>query len=342
MRSDNFNDVNRTDWPLFTTIEEVRPKFAESAVVQVAIGGWGDTTGFEKAAKTEKSRKLFAENVKAMLDATGADGIDIDWEYPGGNGEDYKVNPNSGKTWEIEAYPELLRAIRNTIGSSKTMSAAVPGLPRDMLTFTPTTIPKIMESVDFLNIMTYDLMNRRDYATKHHAGVTGSLLAVHTYLKRGVPPSNANLGLAFYVKWFKTAVGQDCSRRTTGCPTELMEDPTTGADLGKAGAFSWHDKVPPELSQSFREALNYGSYDQEQGGFSYWDKEERLFWSWESPDALRTKLLLVAENFKLGGVFAWGLGEDAPDFDHLRAANSAMKDLSSMNFDAVYRDRSEL
>jgi len=83
MRSDIFNDANRTEWPLFTTVKEVRPKFPNATAIQVAVGGWGDTAGFEAAAKTEKSRKLFAKNVKAMIDATGADGLDVDWEYPG-------------------------------------------------------------------------------------------------------------------------------------------------------------------------------------------------------------------------------------------------------------------
>ena len=40
----------------------------------VAIGGWGNTAGFEVAAATARSRKLFAHNVKLMVDATGADG----------------------------------------------------------------------------------------------------------------------------------------------------------------------------------------------------------------------------------------------------------------------------
>ena len=40
----------------------------------VAIGGWGNTAGFEIASATESSRKLFAHNVKSMVDATGADG----------------------------------------------------------------------------------------------------------------------------------------------------------------------------------------------------------------------------------------------------------------------------
>ena len=43
----------------------------------VAIGGWGDTAGFSVAAATESSRKLFAQNVKLMIDATGADGEDV-------------------------------------------------------------------------------------------------------------------------------------------------------------------------------------------------------------------------------------------------------------------------
>ena len=40
----------------------------------VAIGGWGNTAGFDIAAATDATRKLFAHNVKVMIDATGADG----------------------------------------------------------------------------------------------------------------------------------------------------------------------------------------------------------------------------------------------------------------------------
>jgi GH18 family chitinase len=75
MRSDTFNTPEQDDWPLFTTVDEIRPKFADGTIIQVAIGGWGDTDGFSTAAKTEESRKLFASNVKAMLHATGADGM---------------------------------------------------------------------------------------------------------------------------------------------------------------------------------------------------------------------------------------------------------------------------
>lgn len=75
IRSDTFNTPDQHEWQLFTTIDEVRAKFPKGTIVQVAIGGWGDKGGFSKAAKTAEGRKLFANNVKAMLDATGADGM---------------------------------------------------------------------------------------------------------------------------------------------------------------------------------------------------------------------------------------------------------------------------
>jgi len=41
----------------------------------IAIGGWGDTRGFEEAARTESNRGRFATNVARMVELTGADGI---------------------------------------------------------------------------------------------------------------------------------------------------------------------------------------------------------------------------------------------------------------------------
>ena len=68
---------------MFTTVEDARSKFHQGTKIMVAIGGWGDTYGFSVAARTTSSRARFARNVAAMVEATGADGVDIDWEYPG-------------------------------------------------------------------------------------------------------------------------------------------------------------------------------------------------------------------------------------------------------------------
>lgn len=84
MNSDVFNsDQAAPDFPLFTTVEEVRSKFHPGTKVMIAIGGWGDSQGFEKASKDANSRKRWCSNVTKMIQQTGADGVDIDWEYPG-------------------------------------------------------------------------------------------------------------------------------------------------------------------------------------------------------------------------------------------------------------------
>ncbi len=188
-----------------------------------------------------------------------------------------------------------------------------------MIAFNPDTIPAINASLDFFNIMTYDLMNRRDHVTKHHTGVELSLDAINAYLEGGVPPEKANLGFAFYVKWFKTDPHADCDKQPVGCRTTLMEDPVTGADLGQSGGFSWHDHVPPEVSTSFKKALANGQYDSEGGGHYFWDSDENVWWTWDDPQAIMKKFPAIIEKKNLGGVFAWGLGEDATNWTRLRA-----------------------
>ncbi|KAH0489395.1 hypothetical protein TgHK011_009827 [Trichoderma gracile] len=317
MRSDVFNvDKTPAEFPLFATVNQVRKQFKPATKIMVAIGGWGDSQGFEDAAREGTSRKRWAGQVKAMVDLTGADGVDIDWEYPGGNRDDYKLIPNSQREWEIEAFPLLVAELRSALGSDKLLSIAVPALERDLMAFTNSTVPSIVENVDFLNVMTYDMMNRRDRFVKHHSGVDESEEAIRRYIDRGAPPHKLNLGLGYYAKWFMT---EKCdAQQPLGCRTQLLEDPTSGADLGKTGAFSWHDEVPVELVDSFRRAQTHGFYDYD-GSYGYWDAVEKRWWSYDTPGTIGAKIAWLVGDLELGGVFAWGLGEDAPLFEHLRA-----------------------
>ena len=227
----------------------------------------------------------------------------------------------------------LLAEVRSALGPDKLISAAVPGLPRDMLAFTKTTIPAISASLDFFNVMTYDLMNRRDNVTKHHTGIELSLTAINAYEERGVLAEKMNLGFAFYIKWYKTDPQGGCDANPVGCKTTLMEDPLTGADLGQAGAFSWHDTVPAEVSASYKRAMVHGKYDSEGGGHYYWDSAENIWWSWDTPDVIAKKFPAIMEKKNLGGAFAWGLGEDAVDFIHLKQLTFEMKKFAKRHQD---------
>ncbi|KAF9869687.1 glycosyl hydrolase family 18 [Colletotrichum karsti] len=321
MNSDTFNkDV--AEWPLFTTVEKVRTHFRPGTKVMVAIGGWSDNKGFDTAARTPESRKKWAQNVADMVKATGADGVDIDWEYPGGNGEDYKNITNEEKKWEIDAYPLLLEEIRRQLPREKLISAATPGLEGDMIAFTKEHTPRIARALDFMNVMAYDMVGRRANVTQHHTGLELSRIAVENYMNRGVPAHKINLGLAFYTKWISTT---DCPEgKEVGCPTPLMEDPVTGADLGKTGGFSWADGVSAGDKESFARAEKDGKYDEKGGGYYYLDRAEKKFWTYDNPDAIRRKFPAIVDRMRIGGVFAWGLGEDGPEYNNLKTVNEEL------------------
>ncbi|CAM1508580.1 Fc.00g054280.m01.CDS01 [Cosmosporella sp. VM-42] len=337
MRSDLFNvDETPDEFPLFTTVDDVRPQFASATKIMVAIGGWGDA-GFELAAKNDSTRKRWTRQVAAMVDVTGADGVDIDWEYPGGNRDDYKAVPNSEREWELEAFVHLMEDLRDALGPDKIISAAVPGKDCDLMAFTSSTVPRIMQQVDFLNIMTYDLMNRRDSITKHHSGVSDSREAIERYVIRGAPADKLNLGFPYYAKWFMT---EECDiEKPLGCSTQLLEDAETGADTGKTGGFSWHDKTPEELTDSLSRAQSEGTYD-EDGSYYYWDPQERRWWSFDTIKTITRKFSDVVDELSVGGVFAWGLGEDAPKFEHFQATMEEVRSRQGRN--GGLRGRDEL
>lgn len=79
---------------------------------------------------------------------------DIDYEYPGGNGADWKQVPNPDKAFEVEAFPLFLAQIKAAIGD-KQLAIAVPGREEDMIAFTAEQTPKISNAVDFVNVSTH-------------------------------------------------------------------------------------------------------------------------------------------------------------------------------------------
>ncbi|EKV19001.1 Class V chitinase, putative [Penicillium digitatum] len=377
-----FNSDSPAAYKPFEDPETMRKRFSPDTKLMVAIGGWGDTAGFSEGAKDEASRTRYAQNVAAMLDANGFDGVDIDWEYPGGNGQDYKDVPNSKKVDEIETYPLFLEALREAIGD-KVLSIAVPGRKQDFLAFTKEQGPKIFKSVDMINVMSYDLTNRRDNVTDHASGVQNSLETINDYLAIGADPEKLNLGFAFYAKWFTTDPNSDCDENPLGCHLAKLEN-DDGTDNGKSGAltfeasnaaaapqnlrystdgtcgFGANAKCPSgqccsasgycgttdeycqagclsdygtckgiSITDSWRKAQKYGKTDEEGGGQYYFDSQNNIFWTWDTPELIARKFEEIVEAKKLGGVMAWSLGEDTYNFEHLEAIQKGLESQAS-------------
>ncbi|UKZ79240.1 hypothetical protein TrVFT333_006990 [Trichoderma virens FT-333] len=304
----------------FMPLDQIRALFDHGTKICMAIGGWGDTAGFSAGAQNKTTRRAYAKNVAATVKRLGYDCVDIDWEFPGGNGQDYIQTPNSEKAWEIDAFPLFLQEIKSAIGGHIELSVAAPGRVEDMIAYTPENVAKINHIVDFVNVMTYDLMMRRMNTTTHHSGVANSLASVTTYIERGLSPSKINLGFAFYAKYFTTAPGYNCTT-PVGCPTAVLED-AQGNDTGLSGAITFEVST---YAGALEHAVANGIADEQLGGQWWWDSEKEIFWTWDTAEFAARKFKEIVVPKGLGGVFAWALAQDSYDWSRFKAMQAGVK-----------------
>jgi len=173
--------------------------------VIVSMGGWTGCYSCSDVFSTDASRKIFASSVKHVLDLYGADGIDLDWEYPtiaGAPGHPYGPA-------DKDHFTSLIRTLRDTLGDRREISFAAGGFTQyieesvDWKAVTPL--------VDRINLMTYDLVTGNDSVTGHHTGLYSTPTqkescdnAVRLLKKKGVPMNKLVLGAAFYARvWEK-------------------------------------------------------------------------------------------------------------------------------------------
>lgn len=116
-----------------------------------------------------------------------------------------------------------------------------------MIAYTKEQGPKIWKSVDFVNVMSYDLMNRRDTHTKFASSVQESLNTIDNYAEICLDGEKMNLGVAYYAKWAFTDPKGGCSQEhALGCPVLPLEKPD-GSDSGNSGVvtFEPQNMAPP-------------------------------------------------------------------------------------------------
>ncbi|KII95055.1 glycoside hydrolase family 18 protein [Plicaturopsis crispa FD-325 SS-3] len=88
----------------------VQAAHANGKKVKLSVGGWSGSTYFSPAVATDQSRRIFANNILNTYNAFGLDGIDIDWEYPGQQGDGMnQVSPTD--TPNFLAFLRLLRLV---------------------------------------------------------------------------------------------------------------------------------------------------------------------------------------------------------------------------------------
>lgn len=170
---------------------------------------------FSNLAGSEAAQSAFGASLVSFMQTYGFDGVDIDWEYP--------VAPErSGKEKDFENYVTFLANLKKTLGGSGHRYGLSITLPSSYWYLKNFDIVKISRSVDWFNMMSYDLHGTWDSTDKWigsivqaHTNLTEIDLALQLLWRNNIDPAKVVLGLGFYGRTF-TLAQPSCT--SPGCP----------------------------------------------------------------------------------------------------------------------------
>lgn len=169
--------------------------------VLLAIGGWNEgSENYSKLAASPSRRQKFVKQSCQFIRQHGFDGLDIDWEYPADRG---------GVPEDKQNFVSLVRELRNEFSSYGLMLTAAIGASIDKIN-RAYDIRALSQSLDYINVMTYDYGGHWDNRVTANAPMTGNgpciVNTIDHLIRMGAPPSKLVLGVPFYGRTF-TASG---------------------------------------------------------------------------------------------------------------------------------------
>ncbi|WP_025763989.1 glycoside hydrolase family 18 protein [Dyadobacter tibetensis] len=198
----------KTDSINFRKLNELKLKNRELKIL-ISIGGWAWSENFSDAVLTDSSRKVFAKTSVDIIRKYDLDGVDIDWEYPGMEGEEgnvFRPEDKENYTLMFAALREELDQMEKETGSPKLLTTAVAGFGEYLQ---HTDMKMAASYLDYVNLMTYDLFVPD--ISVHHAGLYASDgydsnknadHCVKAFIAAGVPVEKLVMGLPFYGRSF--------------------------------------------------------------------------------------------------------------------------------------------
>ena len=154
--------------------------------VLLCIGGTC-YSGLSEMAADSLKRASRAGDCARIIREYGIDGIDFDWEVPGGPG---------GTPDDQDNFTLVLKAVRDSIGSDKLLTVASGG----DISF---NVDEVMPLIDYVSIMAYDLGGQAPWHhtalyRSEHTGWHSVDEVVNIYSEAGVKCEQMLLGLGFY------------------------------------------------------------------------------------------------------------------------------------------------
>ncbi|TQV81059.1 glycosyl hydrolase family 18 protein [Aliikangiella coralliicola] len=282
-----------------------------------SVGGWTLSDPLYEIGINPAARKIFIDSmINYLRDYPFFDGIDIDWEFPGGGG----ANPDLGTPEDGAGFADLMIELRAALdqlsaetGRTYELAAAVnAGLEK----ISRIDWERAHQPMDHINVMAYDYAGAWNNELGHQALLYESDLyqntnvgfytdaAIQHLISRNVPPGKITVGVAMYGRGWKDVTGA-----TEG-------NPFTGTGNGPIKG-SWEDGIEDykALEENFMNGPSAGANGFELG----WDPIAKAEYLWNSTTGTLISLDTVRSTIEkgsyvnqhnLGGVFAWEIDAD--------------------------------
>lgn len=282
-----WSDQQRNNLMQLVALKKTYPKLK----IMVSIGGWSGCEPCSALFTSAEHRNTFAQTTVDLFKEFQIDGLDLDWEYPAIEG--YPGHPYAPS--DRQNFTELVKALRVKMGNYYSLTFAAGGFDK----FLENSIDwdAVMPQVDFVNLMTYDLVSGYATVTGHHTllndympGQQSTSRCVNWLLRHHAKPEQLIIGAAFYARVWENV----------GATNNGLYQP------GK-----------------FKEGVDYHQFDSyfsNTASFAYhWDKKaqapfqyspaRQLFATFDDERSIKAKAKFVRQK-KLGGIMFWELKND--------------------------------
>jgi chitinase len=309
---------DKWDDPIRGNIGQLMKMKASNPGIRVlpSIGGWTLSDPFFHLANDAARRATFVSSVKTFLKTYAVfDGVDIDWEYPGGGGANTGLGSSSDRT----GYTSLMRDLRAMLtqlgqetGRTYELTSAVGAGP---VKIDQVDWQQASTYLDYVFAMTYDFYGAWSGELGHHAGLNPTAQSIHegftgaeavtNLMAAGVPADKLVMGVAMY------------GRGWSGVTGGTVDNPFTGTGGNKI-AGTWEAGVLDY--RQIESAFQGGASGKGANGFVYyydtqaqapylWNASRGELITYDDVRSARAKADFAKRN-GLAGVFSWEIDAD--------------------------------
>ena len=261
--------------------------------IMVSIGGWGGCAPCSDLFASAEHRNIFAKTTVALFKKYDVDGIDLDWEYPAISGYPGHKYMKEDK----DNFTALVKTLRQEMGDKYILSFAAGGFTN----FLENSIDwdAVIPSLDFINLMTYDLTSGFSKITGHHTPLYNTTTqqqstdnCVSWLLHHKIPASKLIIGAAFYARVWEQVVDADNGLNQAGVFKQSVAYKNFGAYFSDTAGFIYH------FDKKAKAPYRYSS-------------SKQLFATFDDEKSIIQKCRYIRRK-KLGGVMFWELSQDLP------------------------------